>query len=69
MAYTDYVDQHPIYLGGSNIIVQADETVIYHQGIIRSSIPDDNSDIIWIGVLLIRPAEKFLFKENQWKKY
>ena len=49
-AYVIYMNRHPVVLGGPDIIVQADESVLSRRGIISnpSSTSDDTPSTVWI---------------------
>lgn len=61
-AYAQYINQHPVFLGGLNVIVEVDESVLSRRGIIRSptSTADDTQGTIWIlGAIDNTPERNF----------
>ncbi|KAG0422598.1 hypothetical protein DMUE_6197, partial [Dictyocoela muelleri] len=63
--YEKYLEKRPICLGGLNVIVEADETVLSRRGIIRNptSTDDEMIDTVWIlGAINLDDKSKFVLK-------
>lgn len=67
-AYKSYMLNHPVYLGGPGILVEADETVLSRRGVITSptSLSDETKDTVWIlGAIDNTPERNFFIKRVQ----
>lgn len=63
--YRLYIDDRPIILGGQEIIIEVDETVISRRGLIISptSTSDTRTDTVWIlGAIENTPSRNFFLK-------
>ena len=68
VAYHKYLEEHPVYLGGLKIKVEADETVLSRRGVITclTSLEDDVRDTVWIlGVIEETTDKHFFLKKNR----
>ncbi|KAG0442268.1 hypothetical protein DMUE_0397 [Dictyocoela muelleri] len=63
--YEIYINKRPIFLGGIDEIVEADETVLSRRGVIRypTSTDDETKDTVWIfGAIDKNDKGNFLLK-------
>ena len=68
LAYSIYIQRHPVLLGGLGATVEVDESVICRRGTIRNpkSIDDNTADTVWIfGAIDNTPEKKIILQLYQ----